>query len=293
MVIGYARVSTIDQDLGRQVKALLDVGCERVYEDKVSGMSERRGELDRMLSELRSGDVVVVQKLDRLGRSLRHLIELIMGFKDKGVGFRVVDGSIDTTTPQGILLFHLMGAFAEFERNMISERVKDGLAYRRAQGVRLGRPAKNRGELFEKFSELRDAGVDRDGIMAALGISLAKYYALGKLMACVYLVQWEDTDLYKIGRTTNMEGRLTSLNTSMPTGRLVLYKKYAVGNPKHVERHLHKMFEDNRVNGEWFRLDKCDLELIEKAVPLLQRKVVAEDVPARLQAAYDHAKKIV
>lgn len=178
MIIGYARVSREEQDLGRQIKALQDAGCQQIYTDKISGAKDKRPQLDAMLSALGEGDVVVVQKLDRLGRSLRHLIDMVMKFKERGVGFRVVDGSMDTTTPQGTLVFHIIGAIAEFERELIRERTKDALAFKRSQGVRLGRPEKQEPELEFKFKQLDIAGFDREGICRTLDIKQWKYYAL-------------------------------------------------------------------------------------------------------------------
>lgn len=131
MRIGYARVSTEEQSLDRQVDALLGYGCERVFSDKASGMRSSRPGLDEMLAFAREGDCVVVQKLDRIGRSTKNLIELSESFSQRG---------IDTTTAQGRFFFTVMAAFAEFERDLISERTKDGLAAARRRGRSGGRP---------------------------------------------------------------------------------------------------------------------------------------------------------
>jgi Enterobacteriaceae phage serine recombinase len=143
MLIGYARISTIDQNLNLQLDALKAAGCEHIYEDEgISGANANRPGLSRALKRLSSNDVLVVWKLDRLGRSMRHLIELTTMFDDKGIGFRSLSDAIDTSTPGGKLYFHLMGAFAEFERNLISERTKAGMAAAKARGVKMGRPKK-------------------------------------------------------------------------------------------------------------------------------------------------------
>lgn len=143
MLIGYARISTIDQSLDLQLDALRRAGCEAIFEDTgVSGAKAKRPGLEKLLKRLNQGDVLVVWKLDRLGRSMRHLIELTSAFEAKGVGFRSLSDAIDTSTAGGKLYFHLMGAFAEFERNLISERTKAGMAAAKARGVQMGRPKK-------------------------------------------------------------------------------------------------------------------------------------------------------
>lgn len=178
MIIGYARVSREDQDLGRQVKALQEAGCHKIYEDKISGAKANRPNLDLLLSEVKSGDVIVVQKLDRLGRSLRHLMDLVMSFKDKGVGFRSLTEGFDTTTSAGELIFHIIGAIAQFERTLISERTKNALAFKKSVGVRLGRPDKDFSDDITRLKMLQDTGINRHQIMSTMGISKTKYYDL-------------------------------------------------------------------------------------------------------------------
>lgn len=178
MIIGYARVSTLDQDLGNQEKTLKERGCERIYSEKISGGKRDRPELDKMLRELKRGDVVLVQKLDRLGRSLSHLMEMVNFFKEQGIGFRVLDGSMDTTTPQGSLVFHIMGAIAEFERGLISERTKDALAYKKSIGVKLGRRFVVDREKMGVLEGLKKEGKGRLEIMGEMGITHYKYYQL-------------------------------------------------------------------------------------------------------------------
>lgn len=138
-LIGYARVSTQDQNTGMQIDALQGAGCEKVFTDKASGASADRPELESALNYLRDGDVLVVWRLDRLGRSLKHLVEVVADLETKGIGFRSLNESIDTTTAQGKLIFHIFAALAEFERDLIRERTKSGLAAARARGRKGGR----------------------------------------------------------------------------------------------------------------------------------------------------------
>src|SRR4051795_4851628 len=118
-LVGYARVSTLEQDPALQRDALEAAGCQRIFTDKASGKLEQRPALDAMLEQLRPGDTVVVWRLDRLGRSLRHLIETVGSLEEQGVAFRSLTESIDTSTPGGKLIFHVFGALAEFERDLI------------------------------------------------------------------------------------------------------------------------------------------------------------------------------
>lgn len=138
-LIGYARVSTQDQNTGMQIDALQAAGCEKVFTDKASGASADRPELESALSYLREGDVLAVWRLDRLGRSLKHLVEVVADLETKGIGFRSLNESIDTTTAQGKLILHIFAALAEFERDLIRERTKSGLAAARARGRKGGR----------------------------------------------------------------------------------------------------------------------------------------------------------
>lgn len=141
--IGYARVSTQDQTLALQHDALRAAGCEVLFEDHgISGAAKERPGLAAAIEALRSGDTLVVWRLDRLGRSLRHLIETLTALSDEGIGFYSIQDAIDTTTAGGRLVFHIMGALAEFERDLISERTKAGMAAAKARGVHVGRPPK-------------------------------------------------------------------------------------------------------------------------------------------------------
>ena len=140
MLIGYARVSTQDQNPQLQLDALKASGCERIFEEKASGAQRERPALQEALSVLREGDTLVVWKLDRLARSLRQLIDTIEALEERGIGFRSLTESIDTTTSGGRLVFHIFGALAEFERSIIRERTTAGLASARARGRLGGRP---------------------------------------------------------------------------------------------------------------------------------------------------------
>lgn len=140
MTIGYTRISTADQSHDLQLDALHAAGCERIFSDTASGAKTARPQLDALLAQVRKYDVVIVWRLDRLGRNLKHLIEIIEDFKAKGVAFRSITENIDTDTPTGTLFFQLFGAFAEYERNLIRERTNAGLAAARSRGKQGGRP---------------------------------------------------------------------------------------------------------------------------------------------------------
>ena len=137
--VGYARVSTQDQDLSLQLDALAVAGCKKVFEDRASGARADRAGLQAALDYVRDGEVLVVWKLDRLGRSLPHLIETVTELAKRGVGFRSLTEAIDTTTPGGRLVFHIFGALGQFERDLIGERTRAGLAAATAQGRKGGR----------------------------------------------------------------------------------------------------------------------------------------------------------
>src|ERR671938_1312016 len=140
MLVGYARVSTQDQTLDLQVDALKKAGCEKLYTDTASGAKAERKGLEDALEYVREGDVLVVWRLDRLGRSLKHLIETITKLNNRKIGFKSITENIDTTTSGGKLVFHIFGALAEFERDIIKERTNAGLEAARARGKKGGRP---------------------------------------------------------------------------------------------------------------------------------------------------------
>ena len=140
MLVGYARVSTDDQNLDLQYDALKKAGCEQIYEDQLSGARVERPGLQEALAYARSGDTLVVWRLDRLSRSLKDLIEMVATLETKGIGLKSLQESIDTTVSSGKLVFHIFAALAEFERNLIRERTQAGLLAARARGRKGGRP---------------------------------------------------------------------------------------------------------------------------------------------------------
>ncbi len=149
-LIGYARVSTADQDLSLQIDALRAAGCRKIFQDVASGAQSERPDLDRCMDHLRSGDTLVVWKIDRLGRSLPHLVELVDTLNRDGVGFRcLTNTAINTTTPDGTLVFRIFAALAEFERELISERTKAGLRAAKERGT--GRCRKRRMRQHQKY----------------------------------------------------------------------------------------------------------------------------------------------
>jgi DNA invertase Pin-like site-specific DNA recombinase len=140
MILGYARISTDDQKLDAQLDVLNGAGAVRIFADRISGSKRQRPELDRMLEQLREGDVVMVTKYDRLARSLRDLLDIVQAIQGRGAGFRSLAEDIDTTTPAGRLVFHVFASIAQFERERISERTREGLDAARKRGRVGGRP---------------------------------------------------------------------------------------------------------------------------------------------------------
>jgi DNA invertase Pin-like site-specific DNA recombinase len=140
MLLGYARVSTEDQNLDAQQDALKAAGVERLFADRISGSLRQRPELDRLLDQVRPGDVIIVTKYDRLARSLRDLLDIVEAIQARGAGFRSLAEDIDTTTPAGRLVFHVFASIAQFERERISERTREGLEAARKRGRVGGRP---------------------------------------------------------------------------------------------------------------------------------------------------------
>jgi len=177
MLIGYARISTLDQTLALQQDALTAAGCEHIYTDTVSGSVTTRPGLAQALSHLRAGDTLVVWRLDRLGRSLPHLIETVSALVRQGVGFRSLQEQIDTTTSGGKLVFHVFGALAEFERDLIRERTHAGLAAARKRGRLFGRPKALTAQQVRQLQSLaKDERNTVAEICQTLGISRATYY---------------------------------------------------------------------------------------------------------------------
>jgi DNA invertase Pin-like site-specific DNA recombinase len=181
MLIGYARVSTGDQTLDLQHDALQQAGCGQIYSDTVSGAKADRPGLSQALDYVRAGDTLVVWRLDRLGRSLSHLIETVDALEKRGIGFRSLTESIDTTTPAGKLIFHIFGSLAEFERSLIRERTNAGLAAARARGRKGGRPKKLTTKQVELAKRLHaDKQTDIKTICETLGISTTTLYRVLK-----------------------------------------------------------------------------------------------------------------
>ncbi len=175
--IGYARVSTLDQDPALQHDTLTAAGCQRIFVDKASGKLESRPALDDLLEQVRPGDTVVVWRLDRLGRSLRHLLETVSALEHRGVAFVSLTENIDTSTPGGRLVFHVFGALAEFERDLIRERTQAGLAAARARGRVGGRPTVWTEDKLRTARAMRASGdYDVASIAKVLGVSRASVY---------------------------------------------------------------------------------------------------------------------
>jgi DNA invertase Pin-like site-specific DNA recombinase len=177
MLIGYARVSTSDQTLDLQKDALQKTGCDKIFTDTASGVKAERMGLDEALNYVRPGDTLVVWRLDRLGRSLKHLIETITGLNDRKIGFKSITESIDTTTSGGKLVFHIFGALAEFERDIIRERTQAGLHAARARGRKGGRPkalTPKKTQMAQALYENKNNTIDE--ICRTLNISRATLY---------------------------------------------------------------------------------------------------------------------
>src|SRR5215213_6462023 len=177
MLIGYARISTADQTLDLQLDALKKAGCEQIFTDRVSGTKTERKGLTEALSHLRAGDILIVWRLDRLGRSLRHLIDTVTSLQERGVGFKSLQENIDTTTSGGKLVFHIFGALAEFEREIIRERTQAGLESARSRGRIGGRP---KTLTARQIQILRNMAADKSltvaDICKTLGIGRTTFY---------------------------------------------------------------------------------------------------------------------
>ncbi len=182
MFVGYSRVSTLEQHADLQHDALKSADCTKYFTDQVSGAKAEREALQQALAFVRAGDTLVVWKLDRLGRSLKHLIETVTLLEERGVGFKSLTENIDTTTSSGKLIFHIFGALAEFQRDLIRERTQAGLAAARARGRMGGRP---KGGNAHKQAMARKLHADKSysiqDICRILGISRATLYRYTKL----------------------------------------------------------------------------------------------------------------
>ena len=176
MKVGYARVSTKEQNLHLQEDALKEAGCEEIYTDIASGSKSQRPGLDKALEFIRAGDTLVVWKLDRLGRSLPHLLKIITGLKDKGISFKSLTEQMDTTTPHGEFLFNIFGSLAQYERGLTRERVLAGLEAAARRGNFPGRPrALNETQLADVKARLAN-GESKPSIQRSLNLRPSTFY---------------------------------------------------------------------------------------------------------------------
>jgi len=176
LLIGYARVSTQDQNLELQREALNVAGCRKLFEDKISGTRADRPGLGQALETLREGDTLVVWKLDRLGRSVKQLVDLVAGLQHHGIQFRSLTDSIDTGTPSGRFFFHVMASLAEMERELIAERTRAGLAVAREHGRTGGRKRRMTESKVASAKKLLASGVPPKEVARNLGVSVPTLY---------------------------------------------------------------------------------------------------------------------
>ncbi|PWN59998.1 recombinase family protein [Chryseobacterium oncorhynchi] len=186
MKIGYARVSTKDQNLNLQIEALEKTGCEKIYKEKISGSTKNRPELDKMIEHLRPGDELYVWRLDRLGRSLKHIIDLVLNLNTQGVIIKGINDGVDTSTLNGRLFLNLMASLAEYERELIRERTNAGLESARARGRTGGRPKgftkEKIAKLFIMRSVYKDITKTPEEIYKPLGLTRATFYRYAKIL---------------------------------------------------------------------------------------------------------------
>lgn len=179
MKIGYARVSTKDQKLDVQKEFLINAGCEKIFFEKISGKKKDRPELIKMMEILREGDQIVISKLDRLGRSLGDLVSIVKEIEDRKANLQSLNDQIDTSNPMGKFMFHIMGALAQFEREIISERTREGLASAKQNGRKGGRPKGLNKQQIEKakiIKSLFDQGKSIEYASKVIGVSRATAY---------------------------------------------------------------------------------------------------------------------
>ncbi|EDV9208556.1 recombinase family protein [Salmonella enterica subsp. enterica] len=176
MIIGYARVSTQDQNLDLQTEALTRAGCEKIYEDKISGVRAERPGLSRALEILREGDTLVVWKLDRLGRSVKQLVDMVGDLHKQGIQFKSLTDAIDTGTPAGRFFFHVMASLAEMERELIIERTRAGLDAAKQLGRKGGRKPKMTSSKIESAKKLLSSGIPPRDVAKDLGVSVPTLY---------------------------------------------------------------------------------------------------------------------
>jgi DNA invertase Pin-like site-specific DNA recombinase len=175
-LIGYARVSTEEQNLDLQVDALKRAGCAQIYSDKVSGAASEKPGLEELMRYLRQGDTLVVWKLDRLGRTVKGLVDFVESLHDRQVHFKSLTDSIDTTTPSGRFFFHVMAAMAQMERELIRERTRAGLSAARARGRLGGRKPSMDSSKIQAARQLLDTGMSASEVAGHLGVSRATIY---------------------------------------------------------------------------------------------------------------------
>jgi DNA invertase Pin-like site-specific DNA recombinase len=176
MLIGYARVSTQDQNLDLQIEALTKAGCEKIFEDKISGSRAERPGLDNLLGILREGDTIIVWKLDRLGRSVKNLVDLVGDLHKKGVQFKSLTDAIDTGTTSGRFFFHIMASLAQMERELTVERTRAGLEVARQLGRKGGRKRQMTDSKIESAKQLLANGVPPRDVAKNLGVSVPTLY---------------------------------------------------------------------------------------------------------------------
>ena len=172
MLIGYARVSTQDQDLDLQTEALTKAGCKRIFNDKISGSRAERPGLTKALEMLREGDTLIVWKLDRLGRSVKNLVDLVGELHKQGIQFKSLTDAIDTGTPSGRFFFHVMASLAEMERELTVERTRAGLEVARQLGRKGGRKRQMTDSKIESAKKLLASGIPPRDVATYLGISV-------------------------------------------------------------------------------------------------------------------------
>lgn len=175
MILGYMRVSTLEQNEARQQEALYNAGCEKIFLDKASGGNTARPQLLEMLEYIREGDELIITSLDRLGRSIKDLNQILEKLQEKQATLKILNLGIDTKTPTGKMIFNIMGAFAEFELSIIRERIREGVALAKQKGLYKGRKPINK-ELLEKLNEQIIAGVPIAKACRNAKISRSSYY---------------------------------------------------------------------------------------------------------------------
>jgi len=180
-IIGYARVSSINQNLDSQINILVAEGCERIFKEKISGKNTDRPELHRMLDFVRDGDVIIVKEISRLARSALDLYLLVEKIKRKGCQIRFLKENLDTTTVNGRLIFGIFASLAEFERGLIRDRQREGIEVARLEGKRLGRPALKKPDNFDvMLLKVMEGKLTAVQAFKLMGISKSRFYVLRK-----------------------------------------------------------------------------------------------------------------